>query len=402
MTTIEQRLQALVSENNRGEYPDGLEILRKIGGPDFGAPINSLADFSEDLARMTIQYPYGDVLSRSGLDLRCRQILTVSMLLAHGSAQGQVAFHLNGLLNVGGTTDDVIDLLYLAAGLLGFPAAINAVPIVRDVLAGRPVAGRADKSLSPPDVPAIAPDRLETLEACAPEFLDWRDGVLEGEIFAAIRLQAKYVHLAASAMLAAGGKAATDLERHLAAAVQAGGTRLEVSEMIIQLSVYSGFPSALNAASVARSMFESTTTSTGAAPRQSRSWVPDYDGRYKRGADTLAATSGGSGKGVVDSFQDVDSKLGKLIVAHCYGDIFCRDGLDPKVRELTACAALAAQGTVAAQQPLAVHIDAALHLGASQQEIVEVIFNIIPYAGYPLAEKALLVAVERFAAANHR
>lgn len=64
------------------------------------------------------------------------------------------------------------------------------------------------------------------------------------------------------------------------------------------------------------------------------------------------------------------------------------------MRELTACAALAAQGTVAAEKPLGVHIDAALNLGASREEIVETLFNVIPYAGYPLIEKALLIAQE--------
>jgi 4-carboxymuconolactone decarboxylase len=395
MVDIEQRLRSLASGNDRQKHLDGLDVLRHIGGQNFGGPINSLADFSEDLARFTVQFAYGDVLSRAGLDLRCRQILTVSMLLAHGSAQAQLAFHLNGLLNVGGTADDVVDLLYLAAGLLGFPAAVNAVPIVREVFADRGIAGRGEKSLVPPRVPDGSPDRFEALAAFAPEFLNWRQRALEGEMFAAIRMEPKDAHLAASAMLGAGGKSSENFDQHLAAAVAAGAGRLDVTEMIIQLSVYCGFPAALNAASRAKTLFESKMKTAPARQQSDRASPSSDTTRFKRGADVLAATSGGSGAGVVDSFKDVDSDLGNLIVAHCYGDIFCRDGLEPKVRELTACAALAAQGTVAAEKPLAVHIDAALNLGATREEIVETLFNVIPYAGYPLVEKALLIAAER-------
>jgi 4-carboxymuconolactone decarboxylase len=105
---------------------------------------------------------------------------------------------------------------------------------------------------------------------------------------------------------------------------------------------------------------------------------------------------------VVDSFKDVAPGLGRLIVAHCYGDIFCRRGLEPKVRELSAISALAAQGTVAAEKPLGVHIDAALNLGATREEVVETLFNVIPYAGYPLIEKALLIAHDRISSFNEK
>lgn len=133
MTNIEEQLENLASSEDRQKHLRGLAVLKQIGGENFGGPVSQLARFSEDLARFTIQYPYGDVLSRDGLDLRTRQILTTATLLAHGSAQSQLSFHLNGLLNAGGTPDDVVDLLFISAGLIGFPTAINAVPIVRDI-----------------------------------------------------------------------------------------------------------------------------------------------------------------------------------------------------------------------------------------------------------------------------
>jgi 4-carboxymuconolactone decarboxylase len=59
-----------------------MEVLRKVGGEGFAIPIKRLAEASPDLARFTIEYPYGDVISRPGLELRLRQIMTVSVLIA--------------------------------------------------------------------------------------------------------------------------------------------------------------------------------------------------------------------------------------------------------------------------------------------------------------------------------
>ena len=70
--------------------------------------------------------------------------------------------------------------------------------------------------------------------------------------------------------------------------------------------------------------------------------------------------------------------------------------MDLKTRELATVAALTATGTATAQ--LRVHIQAALHVGASRHEIIETILQIIPYAGFPAALNAVTVAREAFGA----
>jgi 4-carboxymuconolactone decarboxylase len=117
--------------DNDQRFERGMAVLRQIGGHDHDGPVNRLAQVSPDMARFTVEYPYGDVLSRPGLDLRTRQICTVSSLIAHGSAQTQVKFHMEGLLNVGGRPEDLVEIMFVATAVLGFPTAINAISIVR-------------------------------------------------------------------------------------------------------------------------------------------------------------------------------------------------------------------------------------------------------------------------------
>ena len=45
-------------------YEVGLEMLKQVGGSDYAAPLNSLQDVAPVLARFTIEFAYGWVMSR--------------------------------------------------------------------------------------------------------------------------------------------------------------------------------------------------------------------------------------------------------------------------------------------------------------------------------------------------
>ena len=126
----------------RDRMEDGRRCLQAIGGPDYDGPLKKVAEVSPDMADLLLAFPYGDVMSRPGLSLRDRQICTVAMLLAHRSAQAQLRFHMRGLLNVGGSIDDLVELLVIASGLLGFPTALNAFGVAGKVFAGSAVPER--------------------------------------------------------------------------------------------------------------------------------------------------------------------------------------------------------------------------------------------------------------------
>ena len=79
-----------------------------------------------------------------------------------------------------------------------------------------------------------------------------------------------------------------------------------------------------------------------------------------------------------------------------FGDIYAREGLDLKSREIAVVAALTAMGTAGPQ--LRVHIGAALHVGCTRQEILEVIMQMAVYAGFPAALNGLFAARDVFAA----
>ncbi len=388
----------------------GFDILRRIGGENFDGPVKSLAETSPDLSRFTVEYPYGDVLSRPGLDLRLRQLCTVAMLLADGSARPQLKFHLAGYLNVGGEPGHLIELMFVSAALLGFPSSIHGIGILRELFAERAIVveptraadadGRArwDKGLSALEALTgnDVADYFKGVSAASPDLARLTVAFAFGDALGRDGLDQKEKLLAIIAMLAARGNRAAALRIHLAGALAHGVSRDEIIEVLIQLSVYRGFPAALNAFSVARDVFaapQAVTRADIAEPAGEQSSAE----RLKNGGALLAATSATAGNDVVRSFDDIAPDLGRMIVAHSYGEIFSRPGLDSKSRELSACAALAATGSTTTETPLRVHINAALNVGARRGEVVETLVNLLPYCGYPAVHRAVSIAAEEFA-----
>ncbi|HEY9212460.1 MAG TPA: carboxymuconolactone decarboxylase family protein [Ancylobacter sp.] len=397
------------AEDTSARHARGIETLKLIGGPSFDGPINNLVRISPDMARFTVEYPYGDVLSREGLDLRTRQICTVSSLIAQGSVQPQLRFHMEGLLNVGGEPGDLIELMVLSTAILGFPAAIDSIVIARQIFKDRGLdvspslaadgADRRTRGLKAFNEMMIGTPEayVSALKGVSPELARWSIEFVFGDVLSRDGLEPKVKHLAIASMLATQGNRADCLRQHVHGALKNGAAPREIIEAFIQLSVYAGFPAALNALAVAQQAIDGFTDApTTDAPTLS-SGSEDDAVRRARGLATLKVTSGASGDAVIRSFDDVAPDIGRMIVDHSYGDIFHRPGLDPATRELTACAALAARGSKASQTPLRVHINAALNVGATRAQIVETLLNLLPYVGYPQVQDAMRIAGEEFA-----
>lgn len=67
--------------------------------------------------------------------------------------------------------------------------------------------------------------------------------------------------------------------------------------------------------------------------------------RYKIGWNKLKEIDGEAGEKVINSLKDISPDLGKFIIEYAFGDIYTRDGLDLKSKEIAVVAALTAMGT---------------------------------------------------------
>ena len=120
-------------------YQKGWQKLKEIDGEAGEKVIESLQDIAPDLARYVIEFPFGDVFSRPGLDLKSREIATVAALTALGNAQPQLKVHVHAALNVGCTPEEIVEVVMQMAVYAGFPSALNGMTLVKQVFAERDI-----------------------------------------------------------------------------------------------------------------------------------------------------------------------------------------------------------------------------------------------------------------------
>ena len=113
----------------------GQKMLQKVDGKGGDAVIESLQDIAPDFARYLLEFPFGDIYSRPGLDLRSREIATVAALTALGNAAPQLKVHIGAALHVGLTQNEIVEVIMQMAVYAGFPAALNGLFAAKEVFA---------------------------------------------------------------------------------------------------------------------------------------------------------------------------------------------------------------------------------------------------------------------------
>ena len=116
-------------------YEKGLAMLRKVDGKGGEAVVESLKDIAPDFARYLIEFPFGDIYARPGLDLKSREIAVVAALTALGNAAPQLKVHIAAAMHVGCTKDEILEVIIQMAVYAGFPAALNGIFAAREVFA---------------------------------------------------------------------------------------------------------------------------------------------------------------------------------------------------------------------------------------------------------------------------
>lgn len=106
-------------------------------------------------------------------------------------------------------------------------------------------------------------------------------------------------------------------------------------------------------------------------------------GRYERGLKKMSEVYGIAVGEFVAPLRD----LGRYMVEFPYGDIYSRDGLAIRDREIATIAMLTALG--GREPQLRVHIASALNVGLTADELEEIIIQTVIFAGFPTAINAL-------------
>ena len=116
-------------------YERGLALLERIDGSGGEAVLRALGDIAPDFARYLVEFPFGDIYARPGLDLKSRELVTVAALTALGNTRPQLLVHLAAALRTGCTQAELAEVCMQMAVYAGFPAALNGLFALREVTA---------------------------------------------------------------------------------------------------------------------------------------------------------------------------------------------------------------------------------------------------------------------------
>ncbi|WP_225730181.1 MULTISPECIES: carboxymuconolactone decarboxylase family protein [unclassified Nocardia] len=115
-------------------YRRGRALLARLTAQG-GNPELATSASAPDLQRYAVEFVYGDIYSRTDLDLRQRQLVVIGALVTLGDVDGPLAGHLHIALNVGLTPEEISGAVLQTLPYAGFPRVIAAMAVVDQVLA---------------------------------------------------------------------------------------------------------------------------------------------------------------------------------------------------------------------------------------------------------------------------
>lgn len=115
----------------------GKALLQQVDASAADQVMASLADIAPDVGTYILEFAFGDIYARPGLDLKQRELITITALLTQGDTADQLKVHLNGCLNVGLTQTEIIETMIHCIPYIGFPKVLNAITVAKSVFSTR-------------------------------------------------------------------------------------------------------------------------------------------------------------------------------------------------------------------------------------------------------------------------
>lgn len=135
-----EKISLLLKEDfNMAEdrYEKGIEKLKELsptGDMDIG---EGFKDIAPDLTKYVVEFAFGDIYSRPGLDNKQKVLTTITALVAQGKPQ--IEMHIKTGLTVGLKPEEIVGVIMHLIPYVGFPSVLNALKVAQQVFNERGV-----------------------------------------------------------------------------------------------------------------------------------------------------------------------------------------------------------------------------------------------------------------------
>jgi len=220
------------------------------------------------------------------------------------------------------------------------------------------------------------------LNQLSPIFAEHAIEFAYGQIWSRPGLKIREKSLITIAALVAQGKE-EQTKIHMRGFLESGGTFEELEEALIQLLVYSGFPSTMNALAqyraVRKEMGDKGSSAVSEGPTKGEDSMEG-----KQIMDQLYGAE--YAEKVRARLEELSPQFAEIAREFAYGKIWTRSGLKIKEKSLVTIAALVAQGK---EEQTKIHMRGFLESGGTFEELEEALIHLLVYCGFPAAMNAL-------------
>ena len=204
--------------------------------------------------RIMVEDFMANIISRPQLDLRTRELCTLSAFLASNVVSRGLAFHFGASLNVAGV-DEIKELILQNLYVCGLPLTLRNFEIFDEVLEQREeeslkTAEGEKKQEAPAVEDALGKEKwkriLSDLNAFDPTVADYMEKRVFGKFFStfkALDLRTRFLCLTATLLVLDNMR---QLKLVISTAIRVGCSPQEVKEVIVQMGAYHGWPAVLN------------------------------------------------------------------------------------------------------------------------------------------------------------
>ncbi len=248
---------AVQNEDNNMTRTD---ICKKNYKTLFGG--EALTPTGDDPEMMAIlqKYIFGEVFTVGELDIKTRELITVTSLAVQQTLP-QLKAHTNGALNAGATPIELREAIYQLASFIGFPKTLNALGVLNEVFKERGIATplkstatvkEDERYQKGSDIqnPLYGDEIKQSMEGLPDDMgadvARFLTEVCFGDFYTREGLDVKTRELLFISALVTTGNTTT-LKSHIKGSLKAGNSAETVTAAIIQCLPYVGFPNTLAA-----------------------------------------------------------------------------------------------------------------------------------------------------------
>ncbi|MCF3941919.1 carboxymuconolactone decarboxylase family protein [Oceanobacillus alkalisoli] len=118
-------------------YQKGIDKIQELTASDDSNPTGEMdigeafKDIAPDLSKYVVEFAFGDIYARPGLDNKQKVMTTITALVAQGKPQ--IEMHIKTGLSVGLTPEEIVGCIMHLIPYTGFPSVLNALKVAQKV-----------------------------------------------------------------------------------------------------------------------------------------------------------------------------------------------------------------------------------------------------------------------------